>query len=452
MAQKERMDDFCSCLLRYVHGPVAFSNRHLTLFPGTLKRHSALLNTSRNKKERASKLLLMYAARTEEVDELPFGSVGVILGLKYTRTGDTLVFAQSNAHLMPSSLSDIIPPPAVMSASVVPLSHSDLDPVQDALQSLSRTDPSVRVETQEGQILVHGLGALHLEIVEGRLRDEFDARFEFGQRRVSYRECVGSGMRRDDPESNRWFMDVAGKRVFVQINFSLRPLQADEHGDPAWDGNLVFNGGDRLQADTASSDPGPLTYLARGISTALSSSPHTSLAMSHVHVQVDKLIYPHGVDPSIIASAGAVILRNYIRDVGVGLVMEPYIRLKITVNDDSLGKVVKDITENGGEVSGLGTDSSITTDGEDLGPYTQDGVYIPPDVLSTFSTAFVSTESTLRMKRTIHATAPLSKMLDYSSRLRALLGGHGLFEMSSAGFRAVSEPRKLEILKEIGRS
>ena len=291
------------------------------------------------------------------------------------------------------------------------------------------------------------------EIVEGRLRDEFEARFEFGQRRVSYRESLGSGLRRNDPDSNRWFTDVAGKRVFVQIDFSLRPLDPDELGDPAWDGNLVLIKGERLHPDTTSSEPGPLAYLARGISTALSSSPHTSLAMSHVHIHIDKLDYPHIVDASIIASASAVLLRNHIREVGMGSVMEPYIRVKITVHEDSLGKVVKDLTENGGEVSGLGADSSITADGGDeVGSYTQDGVYIPPDILSTSSSSYSTTESTPRLKRNIHATAPLSKILDYSSRLRALSGGHGLFEMASAGFRTVSEPRKLEILKEIGRS
>lgn len=117
------------------------------------------MNTTRDQKERASRLLLMYASRTEEVDELPFGSVGVIQGFKYTRTGDTLVLAQHNGPPEPS-LREITLPPAVMSASVVPLSHSDLEPVQTALQSLARTDPSVRIDTQEGQILVHGLGEI----------------------------------------------------------------------------------------------------------------------------------------------------------------------------------------------------------------------------------------------------------------------------------------------------
>lgn len=395
----------------------------------------------------------MYAERTKEVDELPFGSVGVIIGLKYTRTGDTLLSAQDDEHLEAPALREIIPPPAVMSASVVPLSHSDLDPVQNALQSLARTDPSVRVDVQDGQILVHGLGALHLEIVEGRLRDEFDARFEFGHRRVSYREGLSFEVPKSGDEPERWFTNVAGKQVFVSLDFSLRPLKDHEKGDPAWDGNVVIDEvGQPLLPDVSGAASGTLrAHLGRGIATALSSSPHTSLAMSHVHVQVKKLSAPYAGSPSIVASGAAVLLRNRMREAGMGPIMEPYIRFKVTVKEDSLGKVVQDLTEHGAEVTDLGADATVAADSDDVGAYSQDGVYVPPEELSTSTKPYTSGSSEPRLRRTIHGTAPLSQMLDYSSRLRALSGGHGLFEMANAGFRAVSESRKTEILKEIGR-
>lgn len=421
---------------------------------GTLKRNTILWNVNRGQKERVGKLVMMYASQPTEVDELPFGSVGVIQGLKFTRTGDTLIVHERGIVPDVPSLRDIIPPPAVMSASVVPLSHSDLDPVQVALESLARTDPSVRVESQEGQILVHGLGALHLEIVEGRLRDEFDARFEFGQRRVSYREGFGHGSLDNGPDADRWLTEVAGKQVSVQVKLSLRVLLENEEGDPAWDGNIVVDEhGKPLRPDVSALDLKPHTYLARGIASALSSSPHTSLAMSRIHVQVKLFNHPREVDPSVLASASAVILRKHIRDAGIGPVMEPYIRVKVTVNEESLGKVVKDLTENGGEISDLGEDSSIGANpDEEYGPYSQDGVYIPPDELSTSSSSYLDKGSgTPRIKRTIHASAPLNKMLEYNTRLRALSAGHGLFEMAAAGFQTVTEARRVEILKEIGR-
>ena len=427
---------------------VSVSTLNPFLCIGTLLRQSALLNTTRNQREKVSKLLLLYASEAEEVDELTVGSVGVILGLKYTCTGDTLVSARNHpSHASPESLRDITSPPAVISASVIPQSHSDLVPVQEALQSLARTDPSVRIENQEGQILVHGLGSLHLEIVESRLRDEWDARFEFGRRRVSFREGVNPLL----PEeiSDSWKTESVGRSVTVQISLSVRPLSEGEDGDPAWDGNVVVDKDSKPlpAADAFSDQLSPSANLARGIASTLTNSPHTSLPMSHVHLQVKDFSYPSGVSPSVLMGASSVILRNHFRRLGMGPLMEPYVRLKVSVDDDSLGKAVKDLTENGGEVLNLGLGSHP----EDS-RYSESGVYIPPGWLSPSSIPTSTSSPASHSRRSISAIAPLSKMLDYAKRLRALSGGHGVFEMANAGFREVTEGRKLEILREIGRS
>jgi elongation factor G len=375
--------------------------------------------------------------------------VGVILGLKHTRTGDTLVSSRSGTLTDSLLLQNIVPPAAVMSASIIPQSYSDLDPVQEALQSLVRTDPSVRVDTQEGQILVHGLGALHLEIVEGRLRDEWNIRFELGRRRVSYREGLGPG--EPTARSGGWQTDVSGKSIIVTVTLLVRAMQEHERPDPTWDGNLVLgpNGKQLPLLEAYTSEP--LAHITRGISSALSTSPNTSLGMSHLCIQVKSFDYPSDVPATVLAGAAASVLRDRIREAGTGPLMEPYIRLKISVNEDSLGKVVKDLTENGGEIQALTSGESVATDEEEYaGPYSHDGVYIGPNWLSP-SSALVASGTSPRFKQIINAIAPLSKMLDYSTRLRALSGGHGLFEMVNAGFREVSEARKLEILKELGR-
>ncbi|KAI0939201.1 hypothetical protein AcV5_000685 [Taiwanofungus camphoratus] len=422
------------------------------VYSGKLTRQTTIFNASRNQRERVSKILLLYASQAEEVDALPFGSVGVILGLKYTRTGDTLVSTHRDSE--PSSLGDIVPPPPVISASVLPQSHSDTQPVQDALASLARTDPSVRTEMQEGQILVHGLGSLHLEIVESRLREEWNVHFEFGRRRVSYREGLGSGD--PHPLDNTWTTEIAGKSIVVSVDFTVRALNDTEQVDALWDGNVVLDskGKSLRPPDSFPDQSSPMANIARGISNALSSSPHTSLPLSHLHIQVNNYQYPLEVAPaSVLAGASAVVLRNCIRSAGLGPLMEPYISLKITVNESSVGKVVKDLTEHGGEVLDLASGSSNAMEGEeDMEPFPQDGVYIPPKWLSPSSASAEAGSSSSQYKRSVYAVAPLSRMLDYSNRLRALSGGHGLFEMVNAGFRKVSQTRKMEILREIGRA
>ncbi|KAG6869290.1 hypothetical protein C0993_000043 [Termitomyces sp. T159_Od127] len=419
-------------------------------FVRRVTRQSVVLNTTRNQRERVSKLLLLYAAEAEEVDELPFGSVGVILGLRYTRTGDTLVSTGGSASNR-SILRDITPPPAVIAASIIPQSHSDLEPVQEALNALARTDPSVRVDVQEGQVLAHGMGALHLEIVEGRLRDEWGVRFELGQRRVSYREGLGLGP--SPPKSNIWQTDSGGKQVEIMVSLEIRSLGPEEKGDPIWDGNVVLDeeGQPCPSPDTLSGTP--RAHIFQGVASALSNSPNSSLALSHLHIQLIGFALPTGTPMSLLTGAAAVILRNRIRNAGIGPILEPFVRLKISVTEDSLGKVVKDLTEHGGEVLDLGSGATLDADGdEEVGGYPEDGVYIPPLNLSPSGSTESGSSGLYRLKRSIHALAPLSKMLDYSNRLRALSGGHGLFEMANAGFKEVTEARKLEILKEIGRA
>lgn len=413
-----------------------------------------MFNVTSGQKEKVSKVLLLYAAEAQEVETLPYGSVGVILGLKFTRTGDTLVDARSSSNTSQTSLRGIVPPPAVMSASIIPKSHSDLDPTQEALYALSRTDPSVRVDMQEGQLLVHGLGALHLEIVEGRLRDEWGVDFELGSRRVSYRESLGTGR---SSNANKWVTEVAGKSVTIKISMIVEPLADDQQGDPIWDGNLVLgpSGQPLLSPDAFRNQLDPMANIARGLSSSLSNSPHTSLPLSHIKIHVTDYSLPLDIPTSILAGASSSILRTRLREAGMGSVLEPFIKLKISVHEDTMGKVVKDLTENGGEVLDLASDSTAMNGDDEAVPYPTDGVYIPPEELSPSSAASATSKfsiGTPRLKRTIHAVAPLSRMLDYSTRLRALSGGHGLFDMLNAGFRQVSDTRRLEILREIGRA
>lgn len=130
--------------------------------------------------------------------------------------------------------------------------------------------------------------------------------------------------------------------------------------------------------------------------------------------------------------------------------MEPYIRIRVSVSSDILGQVMKDLVEHGGEIADL-PESHLPLDEETSAPYGQEGVYIPPKWLSPSTMSSID-EGSPSIKRTVYAVAPLSQMLDYSTRLRAISGGHGQFEMAAAGFRAVSPARELEILKEIGRA
>lgn len=376
------------------------------------------------------------------------GSVGVVLGLKHTRTGDTLV-SMGNKNEQRVALRDITPPPAVVSTSVIPHSHSDLDPVQAALEALSRTDPSVRVDVQEGQILVHGLGALHLEIVENKLRTEWNVNFEFGQRRVSYREGLGLG--EGPAEWNAWKGEVAGKPAAVTIPIEIRPMEESEIGDPAWDGNLVIGPTGTPLPSPESISTSRLAAIGEGIATALSNSPHFTLPLTNVYVRVNELPKEIPVSIATLNTATVSVLRSRIKAAGPGPVFEPYVLVKVSVPEKSFGNVINDLTEHGGELLEMGGDASNDFDGSEASGMSDDGLYIPPAWVSP-SGSKPGDSSSSTMKHIIRVSAPLRQMFDYSNRLRSIAEGHGSFEMAVDRFKEVSESRRLEILKEIGRA
>jgi len=411
------------------------------------------------------------------VETLPFGSVGVILGLKHTRTGDTLVASAWTDRSSPqiTSLKSIQPPPAVISASVMPQSQSDVGPVKEALLALSRTDPSVRVAEDEegGQTLVHGLGALHLEIVEGRLRDEWGVRCQFGRRLVSYRETLGSGGGTVIKVYDRVEREASGKRVGAAVEIEMRPFTHDEsseasrhssdmadsvttgHNYGPWGENVVLDDKSHwLPHPSELRSDSHLLPFVTGLANGLSTSPHTALPISRAHVVVHNVTLDEGAPPACVTAAASNAIRRAIAEAGEGDIMEPYVRLKIEVNAEHIGRVSGDLTEHGGEIVELdaGSDGSGDPSRNDVLHHFEDNAYCPPSWVTPSGVSYGSSASpAVQTKRTIRAIAPLSRMLDYSSRLRAASGGLGTFQMGTGGYRIVPETRKLQILKEIGR-
>ena len=450
--------------------PLGYRNCRLTttLHLGTLRSQTALRNVTNDAKERVSKVMLLYASQPEEVEYLAFGSVGAVLGFRHTRTGDTLVSSSLKEDASSLMLAAISPPPAVISASIVPQSHTDVKDLEEALTALTRCDPSIRIteDSTEGQTLVHGLGALHLEIAENRLRDEWGINAHFGKRRVAFRETIAP----DSPpvsEIGRCNKDVAHKKVEATVNVTLRPMDREEvvrsHAAQhieLWDGNLVQVVIDDSTIEFPPPDStifdhhtypahSPIVAILQGVTTALSSSPHTLLPLSKVHLRVDTHTLDIGAPPTLLISATSEAIRHALQRSNRYPLMEPYARVKVDVDEGNLGNVVKDLTEHGGEILDLGMASGMADD--EIGPFKSEGVYIPSDILTPSSAAQRATGGSSSMKRTVHANAPLAQMLDYASRLRAVSGGQGSFELSVAGFHVVSTARRAEILREIGR-
>ncbi|MBD0384935.1 MAG: elongation factor G, partial [Nostoc sp. C3-bin3] len=190
------------------------------VYSGVLKKGSYVLNASKNKKERISRLVLMKADDRQDVDELRAGDLGAALGLKDTLTGDTLCDDGS-----PVILESLFIPEPVISVAVEPKTKNDMDKLSKALQSLSEEDPTfrVRVDPETNQTVIAGMGELHLEILVDRMLREFKVEANVGAPQVAYRETIRKAVNKVE---GKFIRQSGGKGQYGHVVINLEP------GDP----------------------------------------------------------------------------------------------------------------------------------------------------------------------------------------------------------------------------
>ncbi|KAF9956290.1 Ribosome-releasing factor 2, mitochondrial [Mortierella alpina] len=504
---KERL---CALAFKVVHdarrGPMVF----VRVYAGQLNERAQLWNSTTHTKERANKLLQMYAMDVEEIPHVTRGNIGVILGLKDTRTGDTLLDAHDPRKGL--ALSGIKVPSPVFFASVEPMSTSDEKPVEEAIKALIREDPSlgVRVDEQTGQTLLGGMGELHLEVAKDRLVSDFKVKAEMGRMRISFKETMrGTGVVSEVPQ---WEYDreVLGKRGRARVGVTVERLDRFEEqegadaapkskegkgrdalntGPEEYDGNEIVI---LLSEQTASSDeagaqaaaekasltgtvipsgatelPIPVlrTAIKNGILSALSRGPLLGYAQTHLRVRLTDLhLYGADSTPAAISSCVSAAVTEAVRLGGNrstgdndhnSVLLEPIMDVRVEVADKDMGSVIGDIsgTRRGRVLSldGQGSEDGQIQEEEDE---TEFEVYAPPD--STLSSAALSSSSlpggpvaTMANRKAIRAQVPLSSMLGYDAALRALTGGTGKFAMEVIGYGEMDFDRQREVIKEM---
>lgn len=443
----------CALAFKVVHdarrGPMVY----VKVYSGKLNTRMTLFNTTTRGKERVNKLLQMYAKDVEEIPTINAGNIGVIVGLKDTRTGDTLVQSNdTNAIKNGLQLNNIdIPSPAFFSA-VEPASVSEEESVQNALNNLVREDPSLKVWTDEesGQLLVSGMGELHLEIVKDRLLNDFKVKAEMGKMRISYRETCQA----EASASSEFDKEVLGKRARAACSIELSPMYEDsdnqlEEGWIANSGNQYSISVANPSDNTTTSDGkhsqlnpeevrqavqnGLLGGLARG---AVLGFPLTKLKVRAYDLQT------FGQDTTL-GAISACVSNGVFEAVKKAnpCLLEPMMEVYTEVNENHIGSVVSDLSgTRRGHV--IGMESSMGED--DVGNSGDMQVYVPEDSLLVSSDI-----DGYKPKQVIKAHVPLSSMLGYSSALRSLTGGSGAFSMRVIGYGEMSKDREKAVISEM---
>lgn len=478
----------CALAFKVVHDPRRGALVYIRVYSGKLKRNILLFNTNLQVSERAQRLLKMYASDSVEVAEISAGQIGVIPGLKYARTGDTLI---SYTGLTPKSkppaplnllqLRPIEVPPAVFFVGIEPNSLGDQKAVAAALTLLIREDPSLQLSIDEdsGQTLLSGMGEFHLEIAGGRLINDLKAKASMGKIEIAYRETILQPSRN---EFHFYDKEIAGKRGKAGCFASVRLLSDSNSvtSEPSEGDDFTFSqDGNQItisaQAGDSSSDhtTNPLenllpqhlplttayTSLVSGALAALGRGITHSFPVRNTHVQLT-------LDPSIhlfpettpvaLSSAARMATKAALQatafEAGTAL-LELVMNVIISVDEASLGVVSSDISSaRGGHIVSL--DDAPAADGgqDEMSRIDISKVYAPPDpfasTLLSSSSEGVSNIDSTRL-RTITARVPLKEMVGYLKHLRSLTGGRGTFVMSPDRFERVVGQREKSLLKEL---
>ncbi|KAL4919496.1 P-loop containing nucleoside triphosphate hydrolase protein [Aspergillus aurantiobrunneus] len=471
---------------------------YVRVYFGSLDRGSLLFNTNLNVSERAPRLLKMYADDAVEVDSIAEGQIGVVVGLKHARTGDTLVACTSNKPTPPEPLNTLqlrpidVPPP-VFFAGVEPHSLSEEKRMQESLALLLREDPSLHVSIDEdsGQTLLSGMGELHLEIARDRLINDLKAKASMGRIEIGYRECpLGTS----GPVTKIFDREIAGRKGKAGCTALVEAFDPETSPAPDADaisiehtnGNQIVILAPELQIETnkrgiAESPILPpgldvesvRTALQHGCLAALARGPQFTFPMHSTRVTISlnpSHIFGNDTTPASLSAAARLATSTALTNLlsnptgaaaapGTSL-MEPLMNVIISIDEASLGAVVHDISSSrGGHIVSLDEDIPITSTElstptedleSDLPPIDPSKVYAPPDPFQSPSILGASLASdSSNPPRTISAKVPLKEMVGYLKHLRSLSAGRGTFVMSVDRFEKMSPPRQKAVLAEL---
>ena len=350
------------------------------VYSGILKKGSYVLNSTKDKKERISRLIILKADDRIEVDELRAGDLGAVLGLKDTLTGDTLCDDDQ-----PIILESLFIPEPVISVAVEPKTKQDMEKLSKALQSLSEEDPTFRVnvDPETNQTVIAGMGELHLEILVDRMLREFKVEANVGAPQVAYRETVRKSVNKVD---GKFIRQSGGKGQYGHVVIDLEP------GEPGT--GFVFVS--KIVGGTV-----PKEYIGpseQGMKEACESGVLAGYPLIDVKATLIDGSF-HDVDSSEMAFkiAGSMAIKAAVLKASP-CILEPMMKVEVEVPEDFMGNVIGDLNSRRGQIEGQDTEQGVAK---------------------------------------IAAKIPLAEMFGYATDIRSKTQGRGIFSMEFSHYQEV---------------
>ena len=357
-------------------------------YSGVLKAGSGISNSTQGINERISRILQMHANKREERDKLYCGDIAAVVGLKKTKTGDTLCDKRQ-----PIILERMVFPEPVISVAIEPKTKADQEKLATALDKLAEEDPTfqVHIEQETGQTLISGMGELHLEILTDRMLREFKVGANVGTPQVAYHETLAG------PATvvTRFVRQTGGHGQFAHVKIEFQPLK---RGKGFHFENKIVGGSIPREF---------IQPVEQGIREAMISGGEAGYPLVDLNARLVSGSY-HEVDSSDLAFkiAGSMAVKDAVKKAGV-ILLEPVFDVEITVPGEYLGDVMGDLASRGAKVRGMTQKKEI---------------------------------------HVVSASVPLCNMFGYATALRSTTQGRAVFSMQFAHYAQVSKERSGAIL------
>ncbi len=359
---------------------------YIRVYSGVLKAGQMVHNTRQKKAERAQKILKMLSNSKKELRELRAGDIGAVAGLKWTRTGDSLC---SEKRVLALERLDF--PDPVLSVAIEPKASVDQAKIEEALKRLEREDPSCQTkkDPETGQMLLLGMGELHIEVLLDRLLKDYKVSARMGKPQVSFRETplaswTGSG---------EFSQEIQGRRHFAKIFMRIEPLKRDK--------GFIFE-----KSLAGRHPPEVFPAVEEGLRQGLSSGPFMAYPLRDLKVSLLKLEYREE-DLSLLAiRAGSYqTFSKGMMEAGSAL-LEPVFRLRLTCPEEFTGAIIGDLNARRGRVENMEKQQNA---------------------------------------RVISALAPLTELFGYATDLRSLSQGRASFFMEMQGYSLIPEKERQKL-------
>lgn len=378
----------CALLFKIQTDPHVGKLSYLRIYSGKLRSSSAVFNATKKKTERIGRLLLMHANKREGIDEAFAGEIVAAIGLKESSTGDTLCDQDR-----PILLESITFPEPVISLAIEPKTKADQEKLSVALNKFGEEDPTFRtkIDHETGQTIISGMGELHLEILVDRMKREFGVSVNVGKPQVAYRETITKTANAE----GKYIRQTGGRGQYGHCWLRVEPLERGK--------GFEFASEIRGAAIPANFIPA----IEKGVREAMEKGVIAGYPLVDMRVVVYDGSY-HEVDSSDLAFkiAGSIALQEAVKQ-AVPVLLEPIMRLEVSVPEEFLGQVIGDLSSRRAQIIGTETRGKI---------------------------------------KVIKARIPLEAARGYATIIRGLTQGRGSFYMEPSHYQEVPKNIQEEIV------